>query len=306
MKGVANNWVVNWLAGVSLLVASVASAADVTDNDRMFRSYTRETATVPQGQLRLEVQGMDLQSEGNSHVNIIGLPVTNVDSISGGVIDLVASYGLAKNTEVGLVIPGLIESERFKVPVQCVGGPKNGAACTTNADCGTGGVCTLVTPGSSQTNSDVGDLLLYVKFKHQVAEHCWMGGGVEVTTPNSSEGKGFTTGDFSFNPVASTRYQRGPFAVGAHAGAQIYNGETPNAFNYSIEGLVRPAETYALRTEWAGRIYSQGGTRIWDAQVLPGIDVNLANNLIVRPEGMIKGSTDSWDWGIGVGLATTF
>ena len=308
MKGAAADmWVVKWIAGVSLLVTSLASAAEVTDNDRMFRSYTRETATVSDGQVRLEIRGLEIQSEANSHVNVIGLPVKNVDKSSAGIVDLVGSYGIAKNAELGFVLPGLIETQHLKNPVtaggRCAGGATPSRQCTTDSDCG-GGVCKPIT--STNQNDDVGDFLLYTKFKHQVANHCWIGGGVEVTMPNSSEHKGFTTGEFSFNPVVSTRYQHGRFAVGAHAGVQVYAGDTANAFNYSIEGVVRATDTYALRAEWAGRVFNQGGTRIWDAQALPGLDINLSNNLTVRPTGLIKASTDSLDWGIGVGVATTF
>ena len=316
MKGAADRWVMHGIAGVSLLVASVTWAVDVTDNDRMFRSYTRETATVSDGQVRLELQGLEVQSQGNSHVNVVGIPVSNVDTTTAGILNLIASYGVAKNAEMGFVVSGLIQSQRSHdldmrdnegnliTPGRCVGGPTPSIRCTKDADCGPGGMCKPIT--MSNDTSDVGDFLVYTKFKHQVAEHCWAGGGVEVTMPNSSEHKGFTTGEFSFNPVASTRYQRGPFAVGAHAGVQIYAGETSNAFNYSIEGVVRATETYALRAEWVGRVFEQGGTRIWDAQVLPGVDVDLGNNLIVRPTGLIKASTDSLDWGIGIGVATTF
>ena len=316
MKGAADRWVVNWIAGVSLLVTSVAGAADVTDNNRMFRSYTRETATVSDGQVRLELQGLEVESQGNTHVNVVGIPVSNVDTLTGGLLNLIASYGVAKNAEAGFVVSGLIQSTRthdldardpngnLVTPGRCAGGPTPSIRCTKDADCGVGSMCKPIT--TSNDTADVGDFLVYTKFKHQVAEHCWLGGGVEVTMPNSSEHKGFTTGEFSFNPVVSTRYQRGPLAFGAHAGMQMYAGETSNAFNYSIEGVVRATETYALRAEWAGRIFEQGGTRIWDAQVYPGVDFDLGNNLVVRPTGMIKASTDALDWGIGVGLATTF
>jgi hypothetical protein len=277
MKGATQKWIVgSMIAGMSLAMGStVASAADVTDADRVFRNYTRETATVAQGQIRVEVRGLQEQDDQNTKLNLLGFRVKDVDRVTGGIVDLVGSYGFAKNAEVGFIIPGYIESLRF-------------------------------TDGSTSTNEDVGDFLLYGKFQQSVAEHCRAGAGLELTTPNGPESKGFGTGELGVNPFVSTRYAHGPWALGLHAGYNFYSGDVDSVFNYSIEGIVRGSEAYAIRTEWSGRLFTQGGQRIWDAVFLPGIDFNVTDNLTIRPTGLANSTKDALDWGIGIGVAATF
>jgi hypothetical protein len=286
MKRVLQSWVFANVAGVALLAATgAASAADVTDADRVFRNYTRETATVAENQVRLEVRGLKEQTDDTARLNLAGqhLPGCAVGhpgcakDLDAGIIDLVGSYGLGKNGEVGFILPGMIESLR-------------------------------VTQDSVTTvrhDADLGDIQLYTKFKRQVAQHCAVGAGVELSLPNGSRGKGFGTGELGVNPVISTRYQHGPIGVGGNVGYQIYTGDVRDVFNYGTELILRLSEEYALRTELAGRLFRQGN-HYHDLTILPGVDVNLSENLVVRPTGLVGVSPSAADWGIGIGVAVIF
>jgi len=279
MKGATQSWIAAGLAVLACLgVAGRAAATDTTEADRMYRNFTRETATLSDGQARVEVRGLELQDEENTRLNLYGnlqLPKHSVDKVDGGVVDLLGSYGFAKNAELGIDIPGIIESKRLS-------------------------------SGQRINNSDIADITLYGKFKRSVAEHCWAGGGVELTLPNGPKDKGFSTGELGVNPFISTRYQRGAFAVGTNVGFDFYSGDVSDVFNYGVEAVVRGGESYALRTEIAGRVWNQAGQRFHDATMLPGIDFNVANNLTIRPTGLANLTKTALDWGVGIGLAGTF
>lgn len=286
MKG-AQSWMVAGLAGLTLaFAAGAASAVDVTDNDRLFRNFTRETATVPEGQVRVELRGVKEQDEGHASLNAIGLHLRSLHpdltpaivnpgaTVSAGVIDAVASYGFMKNAEAGLVLPGVIESVHYE-------------------------------NGPTFNEADIGDMTLYTKFQRAAAEHCKVGAGVELSLPTGSEHKGFGTGQLGVNPILSTRYQRGAFATGLNVGYQLFTDDQPDVFNYGADVILRATETYAVRTEIAGRVFRQGGTLFHDLTVLPGIDVNLAHNLTVRPTGMVGATSPALDWGVGIGIAVS-
>jgi outer membrane protein OmpA-like peptidoglycan-associated protein len=292
MKGAVQRWIVAGITGVSLAIAAgVASATDVTDNDRVFRNFTRETATVNQGEIRLEIRGLQEQDEENTRLNLLGYPVhlgfpADKRELTGGVIDLLGSWGFGKNAELGVDIPGYIQTLKFA-------------------------------NGTRREDQDVGDILLYLKVKRSVAEHCSVGGGLELSLPNGPEQKGFGTGELGFNPYVSTRYQRGPFAVGVNVGYQLYTGsdrtvnnvndfQAVGVFNYGAEVILRGSPLYALRTEIAGRVFDEHGTRFHDLTVLPGIDFNVSPNVTLRPQGMANGTDTALDWGIGLGLAVSF
>ena len=279
MKRVAQRWMVAQIAGLCLAAAATAASAAevlVTDADRTYRNFTRESATVRQNQIRLEVRGMELQDENNTRLNLLGFPVKRVNSVSGGIIDLVGSYGLAKNAEIGFVIPSYIQSLSLK------------------------------SGGNKVNNSDVGDLMLYGKFQRAVAEHCSVGAGMELTTPNGPVEKGFSTGELGFNPFFSTRYQQGRIGVGANVGWNLYTGDVPDVLNYGAEVIVRGTTGFALRTEIAGSVFNQNGTRFHDLTILPGIDIQVSDNLVIRPTGLANGTDTALDWGIGLGVATSF
>jgi len=149
-----------------------------------------------------------------------------------------------------------------------------------------------------------------------VAEHCSISGGVQLEVPNGPKNKGFTPGDTGVMPFISSRYQRGPFAVGVNAGYQMYSGSPPDVFHYGAEAIVRASENWSFRTELVGRVFNAPsetiphgsiGSASFDAlEIAPGIDFDLSPNLTVRPQGMAGLTNSAIDWGVGAGLAFTF
>lgn len=293
MKGAAQVWfVASMLATLLVIAGGRASAVDVTDADRTYRNYTREAATVGDGNVRIELRGMTVADEGGNRLNIIGIrlrslpynsqhPELKVTSLSGGEIDLLGSYGLGKNSEIGFILPGLFQSLKMENTATGQTAP------TLNAE-------------------NVGDLQLYGKFKHTVAEHCVVGGGVELTMPNGPRNSGLSRGEFGATPALSTRYERGRWALGINAAYEIYTGDAVDVFDYGVEGIVRVTDTWAFRTELAGQVFKDSGHQFDALQLLPGIDFNLSENMVVRPTGMVGLTNSALDWGIGAGLAFTF
>jgi len=278
MKRAAQWWMVAQIAGLCLAVAATVASADdvrVTDAERTYVNFVQETATVNQGEIRLELRGILEEDQDNTHLNLLGLPVKNVHSLSGGIIDLVGSYGLAKNVEVGLIIPSYIQSLQ------------------------------LESGGNKVNNSDIGDVLLYGKLQRRIAEDWMAGAGLQLTMPNGPVDKGFGYGKVGVTPILSTRWQQGRFGVGANVGWTFYNGNPPDTLNYGAEVFVRANQYLALRTEIAGRVFDQDG-RTNNLQVLPGVDFKWSDLITVRPTGMIGATNAALDWGIGVGIAVAF
>ena len=286
MKRVAQRRMVAQIAGLCLVAATGVSAAEVgvTDADRTYRNFTRETATVQKNEIRLEVRGLQEQDDGTTRLDLLGFPVKrlpgvsegNVSTLSGGIIDFVATYGFAKNVELGFIIPGYIQS------------------------------LTLKSGGNKINNSDVGDVMLYGKFQRPLAEHFSVGAGAEVTTPNGPVNKGFGTGQLGVNPFLSARYQQGRIGIGANVGFNFYNDGVPDVLNYGAEVILRGNAMFSLRTEIAGRVFNEFGVRYDDLQILPGLDVQISENIVLRPTGMAGGTNTSLDWGIGAGFAYVF
>lgn len=286
MGAVKRGFVVGTIVTAVTLAAGRAPAADVTDADRTYRNFTRETATVGEGQVRVEVRGMHYQDQNDLRLNLAGLRVRKVypgttvadlkdADLTGGVIELVTSYGIAKNMEAGFIIPGYISSISLG-------------------------------NGRDFNDQDIGDFLMYGKFQHPVAEHCAIGAGLELTMPNGPEHKGFGRGELGTIPMISTRYQKGPWAVGGTMAYEIYGGNAADVFMYGAQVIVRGGPTYAIRTEIVGRVFHEGGNRNHDLTIYPGIDYKLSDYLTVRPTGMANGTDTALDWGIGLGLAGTF
>ncbi len=297
MKAVARRWVVTTALGMSAAMVGSALAADVTDADRTYRNFTREAATLRAGQIRIEVRGMKLEDNGEPVLNVAGFRLRSlygevyenqenrnrITNISAGQLDLVTSYGIADNAEVGVIVPGMIETTRWV------------AGKTIN-------------DSNNREEQDIGDLQLYGKFRHQVADNCNVAGGVELSMPNGPTSKGFGTGELGVTPFVSTRYQKGPVALGVSAGYQFYSGSpdaVDNTFHYGAQVIVRGGETWALRTEIAGRVFRNGGTQFNDLTVLPGIDYRLSDNITLRPTGIAGGTSSAMDWGLGLGIAAT-
>jgi hypothetical protein len=276
------------------------ATVQVTDADRVFRNFTRETSTVPAGQLRVEVRGMHLQDENDAQLSIAGLKVSGVGDLTGGTLDLLVAYGFMENAEAGFIIPAIIEKrdpradieaaleERFKdKPAE------KDALLQALTDAG-------------PTEEDFGDVLFYTKFQHRLAEHTSVGAGAEFTMPSGSESKLFGTGEFGANPFVSARYQQGRIGVGGHVGYNFYTGDAREVFNYSAHAIVRASETYALRAEWSGRVFHQGGVRYHDSVMMPGIDFNLSKTITIRPVGLAHLTGPAIDYGIGIGIASIF
>jgi hypothetical protein len=281
MKGVAYRWILVGITAIGVaLPARAADQANVTDADRVYRNYTREAATVGEGQVRLELRALGLQDGNNTRLNLLGFRVReSVHSETGGIFDLLGSYGLGKVGEAGFLVPVFVQNQKI-----------------------------LASDGSyyRTENKDVGDVQLYTKFKRPVAEHCAMAGGVELSIPTGIERKSFGTGEVAVNPFLSTRYQNGRLAVGAHIGYQVYTGNVPDILNYSVEVIARANETYAFRAELSGRLFTEKGDQYHDVVVLPGIDYTLTPNLTLRPTGLANVTDEAIDWGLGMGVAYTF
>src|SRR5262245_14555168 len=116
MKRAKQGWVAASMLAAGLAMAGGgAFAVDVTEHDCVYSNYTRETATVQEGQARVEIRGIQEQNDDNPSLDLAGWRLRTVfpgkapTSLTGGIMDLVGSYGLFKNTEVGMLIPYFIE-----------------------------------------------------------------------------------------------------------------------------------------------------------------------------------------------------
>ena len=61
MKGAAFKWGALVVFCCGLAGPALAGEVNVTDRDRSFRNFTRDTATVGDGRIRLEVRGFSLE-----------------------------------------------------------------------------------------------------------------------------------------------------------------------------------------------------------------------------------------------------
>jgi hypothetical protein len=223
---------------------------------------------------------MSIEDDADPKLNLIGFATEGVNRrkddkitrMTGGVFDLLGSVGLGANAELGFDIPFLIQKTEFE---------------------------TL----GNENDEDIGDLVLYGKFKRKVAERCVLAAGLEIKIPTGIESKQFGTGELGLNPFASTRYTRGRFSLGGHVGWYIYTGSVPDVFNYSVEAIVRGSERYALRAEFSGRRFKDFGDTFDDIVVQPGIDFRLTDSFLIRPNGLIGVTPEAVDWGVGLGLA---
>ena len=127
---------------------------------------------------------------------------------------------------------------------------------------------------------------------------------MEMSIPTGADSELLGSGDLGLNPFLSTRYQGGRFGVGGHLGFLLNTGSQPQVFNWSVEGVVRGTQLFSFRTEINGRLFNDGGT-FNDVAILPGLDFNLTDNFIIRPEGLSHLSSDAINWGIGIGFVFT-
>jgi hypothetical protein len=319
MKGAAQWGFVAVLTGVLVVFGSEQCRAQpaekapvaVTDADRVFRNFTRESATVERNQIRVEVRGLrtEEKAEGGrpdcrtpdradcARLNTIGQRVLGVEEVKGGIIDLVGSYGLITNTEVGFILPFIIETVELDT-------------------------------GKNETRENFGDVLFYGKYKQPIGENFSVAGGLELTAPTGDEtetrtlerrfseggsvaARGFSAfgaGSVGLNPFVSARFTWYRVGVGANVGYNFYtNGDdVPEVFNYGAYGIIRGTEQFALRVEFAGRVFDQFGERYSDVVFMPGIDFNLSENFVIRPEGLGNVTGTAHDWGVGIGIAGVF
>jgi len=283
MKGADRRWLLGVAAvlAVAGTVQASENKADVTDADRGYSNYVYDNATVPPGTIRAEVRAATINDENDPKLNFIGRPTSsNLVSENGGRFDVIGSYGLGVNSEVGFDIPTLISKQRKQNPT------------------------TLVE--STTQNEDIGDMTLYLKFRRPVAEHCTAGAGVELSLPTGIERKAFGTGELGANPFVATRYQKGRFGAGIHVGYMVYTGNVDNTLNYGAEIFLRGTEQYVLRAELNGQHFSANGQSYDNVIATPGIDLNFFPNFTIRPMGIAGLSTDALNWGVGVGLAYAF
>jgi len=269
-----------------------ALAADVTDADRLFRNFAQEAAVIEKGQVRIEVRGITLHNEQKGdglQVILRGFPAGDSDpednqdpikrrddirEVSGGIVDLVGSYGLFKNTEVGFVLPAVLQGLRFS--------------------------------DATENNNDFGDLALYGKYRRRVTERISVAGGLEAELPTGSERKRLGTGEVGTMPFLSVRYTRGAAAVGAHVGYQFHTDDLDDVFQWSAQAILRGRQSYAIRAEVAGRHFDYGGASFDDVVVYPGIDYNYSANLTFRPTALAGITDEALDWGLGLGVSYTF
>lgn len=274
-----------------------AAAGIVTDKDRMWANFTREAAVVGDRKFWIELRAMKLNNdqqikqtdvsdptrnvEGPT-LGLNGYPVKpfaqkqgqNVTDIDGGSFNLIGAYGI-ENWEVGMNLPFVMQQQ------------------ITFAD------------GSNQEDANVGDMVLYGKYKLPLNDE-WAGGlGMEMSIPTGPEDELLGSGDLGLNPFLSARYQSGRVGLGGHLGFLLNTGDQPQVFNWSLQNVLRGNEHFAIRTEIVGRLFNDVGSTFNDIAVYPGLDFNLTENFIIRPEGLAHLSTDAINWGIGIGLVFT-
>ena len=286
------------LGAIILGCVALGQAQDVkvTNSDRLWENFRRENAVVNAGQFRLELEGITLQANRSSdgpQVLIRGTPpgevsqnqiLTNLESVSGGQVGLIGSYGLFTNTEVGIQIQGVFQGLRF---------------FNTNNPGTTVG-------GQVENANTFGDMWLYGKYQYPVNDELGVGGGVEVRLPTGNAGERTGTGETGTNPFVNVRYLMDRWAVGAHAGYQFNTGDLDDMFNWSADGVIRVSKLWGIRAEFTGWNYDYGGDSINNVYCNPGIEYNFSDNIIVRPEGQVGITKPALGWGIGVGVAYTF
>jgi len=268
--------------------AASAFAADavVTDSDRVWANFTREAATVGDSHFWLELRAMKLADDiGGPKLGLSGYPIKNSDiiDIDGGRFDLVGAYGFGM-AEIGADFPFVMQEDITSL----------GDKVTTSGE------------RVRQHDEEVspGDLVLYGKFKRQLAEH-WAGAlGLEMSVPTGSEKDFLGSGEVGLNPFLSTRYQSGPFAFGGHVGFLLNTGNQADVFNWSLEGIARYNSYLSFRCELNDRVFHDG-QNFNDLTIWPGLDLNIVDNLVIRPEGLAHLTNDAIDWGVGIGLAFT-
>ena len=254
----------------------------VTDADRLVANFTREAAVLADRELRMEISGFSVHKYSDVRLNLIGYSMVpheikigqEIHSLNGGFINLLGSYGLGGNIEGGVNIPILFQT---------------------------------LTPeeGASMSNAGIGDFEMYAKFRREVYDHLDVGAGMELFVPTGSAKNGLGTGEVGTNPFVSARYTFGRVATGIHAGYLINAGDFPNVFNWDWDIIARANKMFSLRCEITGRQFDQRGDTFSDITIMPGANINLTDNFVIRPSGLTHLTDQAIGWGIGVGFAYT-
>ncbi|MCX8071225.1 MAG: hypothetical protein N3C12_02060 [Candidatus Binatia bacterium] len=270
-----------WVGIAVILLAGVIGAQsrgmELSGKERSFRSFIVDPVTVDEGRFRLEVQGIKIEDPEGARLNLIGFRIPKPPQVrreaigsDGGVFNLIGSYGLAKNAEIGFLLPGYIESRTVA--------------------------------GEKQTREDMGDVQLYGKFTQPLGDLIRWTAGVQVSVPSGSKRKEFGTDEVGLNPFVAGRVTWKRIGLGGQVGYEMFTGDVPDVFNNSWTLFLKGNDFYTLRGETVIRVFHQGGFRNVDLTVWPGVDLHFSDRLLVRPTGMI-GRLASPDWGIGLGLA---
>lgn len=273
---------------------SGAPEVKVTDGDRLWENFRREDAVVDTGKFRFELQGITLQSTRTSsgpQVILRGTPagppndvLTNVANVNGGLLNLIGTYGLFTNVEVGGQIQGVLQGLQFynvNDPTTTVGG------VTENAN-------------------TFGDMWLYGKYRYPVNDNLGVGGGVELRLPTGNPSERTGTGEVGTNPFINARYSDGRWSVGGHVGYQFNNGDLDDQFNWDADAIIKASKTWAIRAEFTGWNYTYGGQKINDAYCSPGIDYYFSEDITIRVQGQAGLTDPAIGWGLGAGAVYTF
>jgi len=86
----------------------------------------------------------------------------------------------------------------------------------------------------------------------------------------------------------------------------LFNVDGPSdVFNWSVEGIVRGNSWFAFRCEFNGRQFRDFGDNFTDISVWPGVDFNVTDYLVIRPQAAAHLTNDAINWGLGLGIAVT-
>jgi hypothetical protein len=208
---------------------------------------------------------------------------TDLNTLSGGQVGLIGSYGVLPNTEIGIQIQGVLQGLEFNNPATGtnVGGPVENA-------------------------NTFGDMWIYGKYDYPVNDELGVGGGVEVRIPTGSVEDRTGTGETGTNPFINARYQEDRWGVAANIGYQFNTGDLDGMFNWSVGGLLRASHTWGLRAEFTGWDYTYGGAKIDNVYCSPGIEYNFSQDITIRPQAMVGITKPAIGWGLGLGVAYTF
>ncbi len=257
----------------------------VTERDRLWANFGRESAVVGSGKLRLGTQAMAINyGSEDPETDLTGFPINDferalgiagtpdtIKAIEGTRIDIQGAYGLGPTMEIGVDVPVYLERISFDGSTEAI------------------------------NTEDIGDVVVHAKFRKMVSSSTAIGAGLEISTPTGAENKRLGTGELGFNPFVNARYTSGGFAVGGHIGFQMFENSVEDVLNYSAFLIARRNECLAFRIEVNGRFLRQPQDDFHDVSILPGLDVSITDRITLRPQAMFGLNDDAYTWGAGLG-----